>query len=233
LAVGRFQKKLSGTPRPAPETIMELTRDGKVVRGVILEPKDNTAIGVIHLTSHRGLRAVRNTFMANTATAVTSGQLDDVYAAMTSRLQVTTGALPILKANGDTSSTTKGPVMKKRIASKKTGTADGGDKDSDSEFNLDVILGKTELRVCGGGKADTGNCKTEQPDDQKKPSKKRSATTTAPSSTPRTKKVVATTSQSGGNATVKANKEMDAADLLVAANGTKIKFAENLPWWVI
>jgi hypothetical protein len=100
--LGVFKKHFPERPEPAPETIMELTRDGKAVRGVILEPKDNTAIGVIHLTSHRGLRAVRNTFMANTAIAVTSVHLDDVYAAMTSRLQVTTGALPILNANGDT-----------------------------------------------------------------------------------------------------------------------------------
>jgi hypothetical protein len=141
-------------------------------------------------------------------------------------LQVTTGALPILNANGDTPSTTKGPVMKKRIASKKTGTADGGDKDSDSEFNLDVILGKTELRVCGGGKADTGNCKTEQPDNQKNPSKKNNETTKAPSSTPRTKKQ-RSTKPSGGKAAAKANKEMDAADLLVAAMETTIKVAEK------
>ena len=163
-----FKKNFPDRPDPVPEAIMELIRDGKPVRGVILEPDGKTAIGVIHLTSHRGLRAVRNTLLANTVTSITSGHLDDVYAAVNSRLQVSTAAVPVLKANDEAASMAKGSVMKKRNLSI---------KDSDSDFNLDAILGKTELRVSGGGKADTGskaetgNCKAEQSDDQNKPKK--------------------------------------------------------------
>jgi len=164
-----FKKNFPNRPDPGPEAIMELMRDGKPVRGVILEPEGKTAIGVIRLTSHRGLRAVRNTLLANTATSMTSGHLDDVYAAVNSRLQVSTAAVPVLKDNDETASMAKGSVMKKRNLSH---------KDSDSDFNLDAILGKPELRVSNackadaGSRAETANCKTEQGEDENKTKKK-------------------------------------------------------------
>jgi hypothetical protein len=85
-------------------------------------------------------------------------------------LQVSTAAVPVLKANDEAASMAKGSVMKKRNLAI---------KDSDSDFNLDAILGKAELRVSGGGKADTGskaetgNCKAEQSDDPNKPKKQK------------------------------------------------------------
>ena len=125
-----------------------------------------------------------------------------------------------MKANDETASMAKGSAMKKRNLSI---------KDSDSDFNLDAILGKAELRVTGGGKADTGskaetgNCKAEQSDDPNKPKKKKSETTT----TPRVKKTAAPSTSGVGKATVKANREMDAADQLVAMINTTLKLAEK------
>ena len=112
------------------------------MRGVILEPKEGTAIGVIHLTNRHMVRAVKETELGNKHTELERGQNDKIFSSAVERTT--------LNVSSFTSDDPKksAQVMKKRVAS--TGKEDDA---SDEEYNLDVILGKAPIRFCGAKNA--------------------------------------------------------------------------------
>jgi hypothetical protein len=82
-----WRKHHTGAPEPSVNDQYELINKlGKPVRGLIREPSDGTAIGVVRLTSTSSVRAIRDTTIARRSEAVEASHIDDVFAAASARI---------------------------------------------------------------------------------------------------------------------------------------------------
>ena len=117
---------------PGLKELYEVEHNGRVIRGIILEPSEGTAIGVIRLTNEHTVRAVLGSTVARKSTDLESGNHKEVFAAAEARVTLNTGGV-------NPEDPKKAPaIMKRRLAPQ-------GSCSSDDEWNLDVILGKTSV----------------------------------------------------------------------------------------
>lgn len=67
----------------------------KPVRGLIREPSDGSAIGVVRLTNTSSIRALRDTTVARRSEGVEAGHVDDVFAAASARASISASTLSV------------------------------------------------------------------------------------------------------------------------------------------
>ena len=70
-----------------------MEHNGRTIRGVILEPSEGTAIGVIRLTNEHTVKAVEQTTLAKKSTDLASGNSKEVFAAAEAKVTMNSAAV--------------------------------------------------------------------------------------------------------------------------------------------
>ncbi len=75
------------------DVLVEITINGKTLKGYVLEPSEGTAIGTITLSNTAAIKAVQKTHLGRSDNDFRPHQTEDAYNAAAGRLHISAAAL--------------------------------------------------------------------------------------------------------------------------------------------